>query len=182
MSGVKKMIYTALFIALGVVIPTALHSIPNAGGVFLPMHIPVLLCGLICGFPYGLVCGIAAPLLSNLLTGMPPAAMLPSMLAELAAYGAVSSLLIRVVRTKNIYANVYAALTGAMLSGRVLYGVLNALIFRAGNYSARMWAAAAFVTAVPGIVIQIVLIPAVVFALARAKLADGAVFRLAARK
>jgi len=69
-----RLIITSLCIAIGVVLPVAFHSIPNAGSIFLPMHIPVLLCGLICGPFYGLACGILAPLLSCLLTGMPPVA------------------------------------------------------------------------------------------------------------
>lgn len=83
----KKAAISAMLIAIGVTLPLAFHAIPNAGGVFLPMHIPVLLCGLICGWLYGLVCGILTPLLSSLLTGMPPMAYLPCMLFELATYG-----------------------------------------------------------------------------------------------
>ena len=85
MSNIRKMVSTALFVALGIALPLAVHSIPNAGRVFLPMHIPVLLCGIACGFPYGLACGILTPLLSSLFTGMPPAPVLPAMLCELAA-------------------------------------------------------------------------------------------------
>lgn len=170
MSNIKKMVLSALFAALGIALPLAFHTIPNAGGIFLPMHIPVLLCGITCGFPYGLACGIITPLLSSLLTGMPPTAILPAMLCELAVYGTASALLTHFVHTKNTYTKVYVALIGAMLSGRLVYGVLNALIFRAGSYSMQMWLAAAFVTSLPGIAIQIILIPAVVIVLQRAKL------------
>ncbi|MCL2461758.1 MAG: ECF transporter S component [Defluviitaleaceae bacterium] len=170
--SIKKTVYTALFVALGLVLPLAFHAIPNAGGVFLPMHIPVLLCGIVCGFPYGLICGILAPLLSWLLTGMPPAVILPSMLCELAAYGTVSAALIHFVRTKNTYANIYISLLGAMLAGRIFYGAVNALIINMGSYSMKIWLASAFGTALPGIVIQIILIPAIIIALKRAKLID----------
>ena len=172
MSSIKKMVLTALFIALGIVLPMAFHSIPNAGSIFLPMHIPVLICGLVCGFPYGLICGIGTPLLSSLLTGMPPAAFLPSMLCELAMYGFVASMIMHFIRIKNKYVQVYVALIGAMIAGRVVYGILNALIFRAGNYSLQVWMTSAFVTALPGVVIQILLIPPVVFALEKAKLIE----------
>ena len=172
MFTIRKTVYTSLLIAIGVVLPITLHAVPNAGSVLLPMHIPVLLCGIVCGLPYGLICGIATPLLSSWLTGMPPAAYLPAMLCELAAYGLVSSLLMRYVRTKNLYANIYIALIGAMLAGRIVYGVLNALIFRAGSYSAQVWLTSAFVTALPGIIIQLILIPAIVIALQKSKLAD----------
>ena len=166
------MVIAALFIALCIILPIMFHSVPNAGNVFLPMHIPVLMCGIICGFPYGLVCGVVAPLLSSLLTGMPPAVFLPSMLCELAAFGTIASLLMRFIRIKNRYAKVYSTLIGAMLIGRIVFGILNALIFMAGSYSMQIWVTAAFVTALPGIVIQILLIPAIVFALQKAKLID----------
>ena len=170
MFTIKKTLYTAFLVAVGIVLPMALHMIPNAGSILLPMHIPVLICGIVCGFPYGLLCGVITPLMSSLLTGMPPAPILPVMLCELAAYGLVSSLLVRLVRTKNIYANVYIALVGAMLFGRAVSGVLNALIFKAGDYSLQIWLTSAFVTALPGVVIQLVLIPCVVIALQKSKL------------
>lgn len=167
MSNVKKMVVSSLLIAIGVALPLAFHSIPNAGGIFLPMHIPVLLCGMLCGVPYGLVCGIITPLLSSLLTGMPPPPMLPSMVCELAVYGTAAAALLRFTRAKNTYMRTYIALVGAMLSGRIVCGVLNALIFKAGNYSMQMWTASAFVTALPGIALQIILIPSVLIAIKR---------------
>lgn len=175
MSKTKKyiweMVLASLCVALGVVLPVAVHWVPNAGSVLLPMHIPVLLCGLLCGPAYGLACGLLAPLLSSLITGMPPVAYLPSMLCELAVYGFVAGLLICLVRTRSQAANVYIALIGAMLVGRAAYGAMNALIFRVGEYSLQIWMAASFVTALPGIVIQLVLLPLIVLALRKAKLA-----------
>ena len=175
MSNIKKMVVAALFIALGIVLPLAFHSVPNAGRVFLPMHIPILLCGILCGFPYGLAVGIVTPFLSSIFTGMPPAAFLPSMVCELAAYGTVSSLLMRYLRVKNTYAKVYVSLIGAMLFGRLLFGALNALIFSVGSYSMQIWLTAAFVTALPGVIIQIIIIPAVVVVLQKAKLIETTV-------
>ena len=170
MNNLRKMIFTALLIALGIVLPMMVHTIPNAGSVLLPMHIPILICGMICGFPYGLAAGILTPLLSSMLTGMPPAAFLPSMVLELATYGLVSGILAHIVRTKSNLANIYITLIGSMLAGRIVYGILNALIFRAGEYSAQIWLTSAFVTALPGVIIQLILIPAIVVALQRARL------------
>lgn len=93
MKQTKNLVTSGMCVALAIVLPMAFHMIPDAGKVFLPMHIPVLLCGLLCGPVYGLGCGILAPLLSHLFTGMPPTAMLPSMLCELAAYGMLSGIL-----------------------------------------------------------------------------------------
>ena len=170
MTNTKRMILAGLCIALGIVLPVAFHSVANAGSIFLPMHIPVLLCGLICGWPYGLACGVLAPLLSSLITGMPPMAFLPSMLCELAVYGFVSGLLMRYVKTGKLLADLYISLVGAMLLGRLVLGLLNAVIFRAGEYSIAVWTTSAFVTALRGILLQIASIPVLVFALKKAKL------------
>jgi len=172
MSNTKKLVITAMFVAIGIVLPLAVHTIPNTGRIFLPMHIPILLCGLIVGFPYGLACGIITPLLSSLITGMPPAAMLPAMVCELAAYGTVSSLLMRYVTVKNLFARTYIALIGAMLIGRIFFGILNSIIFFAGSYSMQMWLTASFITALPGVAIQIVIIPIIVLALQKSKLVE----------
>ena len=170
MSAVKKSIITAVCIALCVVLPQAFHAVPNAGAIYLPMHIPVLLCGLICGWSYGLLCGLAGPALSALLTGMPPAAVLPGMLVECGVYGLAAGLLMQLVRTKHLYADLYISLAAAMLLGRVVSGIAKALIFSAGSYSMVSWVAGSFVTALPGIVIQLALLPSIVYALMHARL------------
>src|SRR5690606_5050286 len=107
--------------------------------------------GLICGWSFGLLCGLAGPLLSALITGMPPLAYLPPMLVELAAYGLVCGLIFALVRTKNLYADLYLSLVVALLAGRVVAGVARALIFSAGNYSLAAWTAGYFVGTWPGI-------------------------------
>lgn len=170
MKSVRTLVFSALCAAMGIALPLAFHAIPNAGAVMLPMHIPVLLCGLVCGPWYGAACGLLTPALSCLITGMPPVAMLPGMLCELAVYGLVSGLMINSVRTKHKAVNVYISLICAMLTGRVAYGLLNALIFKAGAYSMPVWLSAAFVTALPGIITQLLLLPPVAIALDKAKL------------
>ena len=159
MHKTKQLVLTAMFIALGVVLPQAFHAIPNAGSVILPMHIPVLMSGYIVGPLFGLICGIATPLLSHLIFSMPPAPILPGMICELAVYGLMTGLLNKLIKNDNEIVKAYMVLIGAMLCGRVTYGILNALIFRAGSYSFGAWTSAAFVTAIPGIIIQLVLIP-----------------------
>ena len=119
---VRNLVMAALCVALGVALPQAFHAIPNAGSVLLPMHIPVLLCGLTCGWPYGLACGILAPLTSSLITGMPGPAYLPAMVCELAAYGLISGLTARFVRTGKRPADLYIQLISAMLLGRAPAG------------------------------------------------------------
>ena len=169
MSSVKRACICAVCIALCYVLPLAFHAF-GAGTVFLPMHIPVLLCGLICGWGYGAFCGIAGPVLSCVLSGMPSATGLVSMVPELCAYGLVSGLLLRCVHTKHTYADLYLALIAAMLGGRVIWGIVRVILSGVSG-SAFTWAAfmsGAFINAVPGIIVHIVLIPVIVMALERA--------------
>ena len=173
MSKLKKLILAALCVALCVVLPMAFHVIPNAGSVMLPMHIPVLLCGLVCGWPYGLACGLLGPMLSSLLTGMPPAAVLPSMMTECAVYGLVSGLMLLYVRTKSVCADLYISMVAAMLLGRILGGAAKALLFAPGTMTLKLWATGYFVTGLPGIAVQLAVIPGLVMALMKAKMIPG---------
>jgi len=161
---------TALCLALGVILPPLFHLV-GAGSTFLPMHIPVLLCGLLFGWQYGAVCGFIVPLLSSVLTGMPalfPVA--PAMMLELCAYGALTGFFYRRLRW-----NVYPALLVAMVGGRIVSGLANAVFFSMAQkpYGFAAFLAAAFVTALPGIVIQIILIPIIVLSLEKAKIFAG---------
>lgn len=170
LSYVKKSIITAACIALCVVLPMAFHAIPNGGSILSPMHIPALLCGLLCGWPFGLLCGLAGPALSSLLTQMPSLAYLPSMMVELGAFGLAAGVMMKIVRTGRLCADLYISLGVAMLAGRVLAGLSRALIFAAGNYSVAAWVTSYFITAWPGIVLHLILIPAIVYALEKARL------------
>ena len=172
LTSIKRMTMTALCIALCVVVPMAFHVIPNAGSVMLPMHLPVLLCGLVCGWQYGLLCGILGPMVSSVLTGMPPAAVLPGMMVECGMYGCVGGLMMERIRTGSLYADLYISLPVAMLMGRVISGIVKALILTPG-LSITAWATASFVTALPGISIQLILLPTLIVALTRASLIPG---------
>lgn len=170
MNRTKQIVLTAMFIAIGVILPQAFHAIPNAGSIFLPMHIPVLVSGFAVGPLFGCLCGIFTPLLSHLIFGMPPAPILPQMICELSMYGLMCGLLWKYVKIENQLAKIYVTLIGAMLIGRVVYGIMNALVFKAGAYSLQMWLSAAFVTALPGIAIQLILIPLLISRLQKANL------------
>ncbi len=168
-NNIKKLVITSLCMALCIVLPLAFHSIPNGGSIFSPMHIPVLLCGIVCGPLYGLVCGIFGPLLSSLITQMPPLAYLPPMTAELAVYGLVCGICIKLVHTKKYILDVYISLAGSMLCGRVAAGLAKAFIFMPGEFSLKMWVTAYVIEAVPGIILHLLLIPMLVLVLVRAR-------------
>lgn len=169
-TSTRKLTLSALFLALGLVLPLITGQIPQIGKMLLPMHIPVLLCGMVCGAPYGAVCGLLGPMLSSVLTGMPTAALMPAMMVECAAYGLTTGLMLRLVRTGKTYADLYLSLVAAMLVGRLVSGVTKALFFMAGQYTMQAWIAASFVTALPGIVLQLAVVPSIVYYLMRAGL------------
>ena len=170
MTSVKKSIICAACIALTYILPLFFHGIQNAGSIFCPMHIPVFICGLVCGWQYGMFCGIAGPAFSSALTGMPPITSLPAMMIELALYGLMSGLLMKAVRTGSTYVDLYVSLIISMAVGRAAAGLVNALIFARGSYSIGVWVSAYLIECWPGIVIQLVFIPAIVFALMSAGL------------
>lgn len=168
---VKKLTFSALFLAIALVLPFLTGQIPEIGSALCPMHIPVLLCGFICGWPWGLAVGFIAPLLRSVLFGMPP--MVPGAVAmafELAAYGGIAGFL-HTKFPKNI-AGTYAALLIAMILGRVVWGAARVILAGlAGNsFTWAAFLAGAITTAIPGIILQLVLIPALVLALERAGL------------
>lgn len=169
-TSTRKLTLSALFLALGLVLPLITGQIPQIGKMLLPMHIPVLLCGMVCGAPYGAVCGLLGPMLSSVLTGMPTAALMPAMMVECAAYGLTTGLMLRLVRTGKTYADLYLSIVAAMLVGRLVSGVTKALFFMAGQYTMQAWIAASFVTALPGIVLQLAVVPSIVYYLMRAGL------------
>ena len=169
-TSTRKLTLSALFLALGLVLPLITGQIPQIGKMLLPMHIPVLLCGMVCGAPYGAVCGLLGPMLSSVLTGMPTAALMPAMMVVCAAYGLTTGLMLRLVRTGKTYADLYLSLVAAMLVGRLVSGVTKALFFMAGQYTMQAWIAASFVTALPGIVLQLAVVPSIVYYLMRAGL------------
>ena len=168
LSPIKRLVTTAVCVALCVVLPMVFHAFPGGGNVFLPMHIPVLLCGLMCSWPYGLVCGLLGPFLSSF-TGMPPLAILPGMMVECGVYGMVSGLMMKYARTGKPTADLYISMGTAMVLGRVVAGFAKALIFTPGT-PAFAWVTTSLVTGIPGIIIQLVVMPLLITALTRAKL------------
>ena len=170
MSSVKKAAITAICIALCYVLPVAFHAV-GAGPYFSPMHIPVLLCGLICGPGYGLFCGIAGPVISST-TGMPSMTQLPYFLPELMTYGLVCGLMMKLIRTKSTTADIYIAMAAAMLLGRVVGGVAQALVVQllgTGKvFNVTVWATSYFLTAIPGIATHLILVPVLYLTLEKA--------------
>jgi hypothetical protein len=160
-----RLVFAGLLAALGLLLPfLTAHAFGVPGTVLLPMHIPVFLTGLLCGPMYGALNGILIPILSSVLTGMPPVfPMLPIMAGELLTYGLVSGLLYHKTRLP-----LYPSMLIAMVSGRVVYGLIfGALLLANDGPLKALSVTGAVVTGIPGIIIQLVLVPLIVLALRR---------------
>ena len=161
-----KMVLAAMFLALAYVMPFLTGQIPEIGSMLCPLHIPVLLCGFLCGWPWGLAVGFIAPLLRSLVLTMPP--LYPTavcMAFELATYGAVAGLMHRLLPKRKVY--LYVSLVSAMLAGRAVWGIamLVCMGLSGSVFTLEAFIAGAFTKALPGIAVQIVLIPALMMLL-----------------
>ena len=169
---ILKMVLSAFFLALAYVLPFLTGQIPEIGSMLCPMHIPVLLCGFICGPVWGVTVGLVAPVLRSMMTGgFPP--MFPTavcMAFELATYGAVAGLMHRLLPRKKPY--VYCSLLTAMLAGRLIWGaaMFVCMGINGGAFTFAAFLAGAFTNAIPGILVQILLIPVLVMVLDNPKI------------
>lgn len=167
-SSTKKMVLAGLFLALGLVLPSLTGHIPALGSKLLPMHLPVLLAGYVCGWPYGLIVGFIVPLFHSMLFGMPP--IFPtavSMALELAAYGFLSGILYKALPKKNIY--IVLSLILSMIGGRIVWGIVTFFLYGLSGteFTLQLFMAGAFINALPGILLQLIVIPVIVIALKR---------------
>lgn len=170
MTHTKRIIISALCVALCYVLPVAFHAV-GLGSILSPMHIPVLLCGLVCGGGCGFLCGILGPVVSSLLSSMPPLVMLVRMIPELCVYGLVCGLGMRYIRTGKLAADVYISLAAAMILGRIAGGLATAVFYMvtSGVYSFALWFAGYFAESLPGIAAHLILVPVLVLALEKGR-------------
>ncbi|MBO5304012.1 MAG: ECF transporter S component [Lachnospiraceae bacterium] len=163
----KNLALSAMLIAVGLILPLFTGQIPQIGNMLLPMHIPVFLCGLICGWKYGLVVGFITPLLRSAVFGVP--ILFPNAIAmafELMTYGGVIGLFYEKSRWKCIV-SLYRCMIAAMLSGRLVWGIVQICLLGIGKngFTFQAFMAGAFVNAVPGIILQFIVIPSLMLAL-----------------
>ena len=169
----RHLVYAAVCLALCMLLPFLTGQIPQIGSALSPMHIPVLLAGFLCGPWWAMAVGFVAPMLRHVWLGMPPLITAIAMSFELAAYGLFSGLLYRLLPKKTV--NIYVSLIGAMILGRIVWGIAMVVISGVTG-SAFTWSAfmaGALLNAIPGIILHIVLIPILVMALKRAKVLDA---------
>lgn len=163
---VRKITFSALYLALALVLPFLTGQIPEIGSMLCPMHIPALLCGFACGWPWGLTVGFISPLLRSVIFGMPK--LFPSAVAmafEMAVYGAVAGILYR--KLPEFKLRLYVILIIAMISGRLVWGGVQFLIAAMMNidFTIEAFLAGAITSSLPGILLQLVIIPPLVAAM-----------------
>lgn len=167
-TSTRNLVLAGMFLALGLILPFLTVQIPELGSRLLPMHIPVLLCGFICGARYGLAVGFITPLLRSVLFSIPVLfPMAVSMAFELAAYGAIAGILYNLLPCRK--SSVCVTLIVSMLCGRLIWGAVCYILFGISGtpFTWGMFTAGAFINAVPGIILQLVIIPFIVFAAER---------------
>ncbi len=167
----KNIVFSGLFLALGLIMPFLTGQIPSIGSKLLPMHIPVLLCGFALGWPYGLIVGFITPIFRSFLFTMPP--MMPNAVAmafELAAYGALTGLLYKALPKTT--PSLWISLVLSMVGGRIVWGIASFFIFSLSGsaFTWKIFAGGAFINAIPGIILQLLIIPPIVLALKKANL------------
>ena len=158
MNRTREIVTAGLFIALGYVLPMIFHVFSMGGPAFLPMHLPILLAGLVLSPQSALLVGVITPILSSLLTGMPTLyPMLPIMIFELATYGFIIAICYRKYEL-----GYYKSLFIAIFAGRIVAGLV--VTFLALGFGLPMsptpYILGAIVTGLPGIVIQLLAVPA----------------------
>lgn len=171
-NSLVKLILAAFFLALSYVMPYLTGQIPEVGAMLCPLHIPILLCGFICNWPWALVVGFVAPLLRSVITGgFPP--LFPTavcMAFELAAYGFFTGFFHRIFPRKKQY--IYCTLLISMVLGRIVWGIAMfiCLASKGGGFTFSAFITGAFTTAIPGIIVQIVIVPILVILLENTKI------------
>ena len=167
------MVTAAVFLALGMVLPFFTGQIPTIGSMLSSHAHSGFVCGYVCGWQWGLLVGLIVPILRSMTLGMPP--MMPvaaAMAFELAAYGASTGLLYEKLEKNTI--SIYISLIGAMIFGRIVWGLVSMVLYGImGNaFSVQIFLSGALLKAVPGIILQLVLIPVIIITLRKAKVIE----------
>ncbi len=162
--NLQRLVLSAVFLSLGLVLPFFTGQIKEIGDSLLPMHLPVMLCGAVCGWKYGALIGVIMPFLRSITFGMPP--LYPNaiwMALELATYGFVIGFLYFKMKKQTV-PYLLLSLVIAMLAGRVAWGVSKAILLGVGGKGFTMHAfiVGGFIEAIPGIIIQLVLVPLII--------------------
>ena len=171
--SVRRLTISAMLLAIGMLLPFLTGQIQHIGNMLCPMHLPVFICGMVCGPYWGLAVGAVLPVLRSMVFGMP--VLMPmafAMAFELAAYGLVSGLLRK--KLSKTLPMLYVSLIAAMLIGRVVWGLASIPLysFAAKSFGLKLFITNGFINAIPGIILQLIAVPAIVRMLEKSRLAE----------
>ena len=174
-SVLKNTILSGLFLALGMVLPLLTSQIKEIGDSLLPMHLVVMFCGIFCGAGNGMAVGFIMPFLRSMIFSMPP--LYPNavwMAFELATYGFVIGILYRKLGKRNVGC-LYLSLIISMLSGRIVWAIAKTILLGLGGvrFTFGAFLTGGFIDAFPGIILQLILIPAIISTLNKNVEADN---------
>ncbi|NLC03336.1 MAG: ECF transporter S component [Tissierellia bacterium] len=159
----KKLVTASMLLAIGVIIPSIFHLTGLPGQMLLPMHIPVLIGGFLLPPSLAMLLGVLTPLLNSFITGMPvlfPIAII--LVFELGAYGLITSLLYRKLKVPSLLALILSMIIGRVMAGITIY-ILS--MFFTLPLDPIMFVKGAVITGIPGIIIQLILLPSLVYAI-----------------
>ncbi len=164
---IKNLTLSALFLAIGFLLPMLTGQIPYIGKMLLPMHIPVFLCAMICGERYSGAVGFVLPLARSFIFSVP--IMYPTAIAvafEMGVYGIVTGIIFKRISCGYIK-SIYISMIAAMISGRIVRCIAELILLRLrGNtFALNAFISGTVLNAIPGIAIQLILIPAIMVAL-----------------
>lgn len=162
----KTVVYTGLFLALGILLPQMFHflPLPNAGKVLLPMHIPAILAGYLLGSRSGAIVGFLSPVISCMLFQMPPVLTMPIMAVEIMCYGIAAGIVNKKIKSA------YLGLALVMICGRIASGLMYVIMINLvgiAKLNMQMFFLS-ISTGVPGMILQLCIIPPMVKLLRKA--------------
>jgi len=164
---IRDLTIASLCLAVALVLPFFTGQIPAIGAMLCPMHIPVLICAYLCSWQWAALVGFMAPFIRFALFSMPPMPFGIAMAFEMATYGAVAALMYRLLPKKK--AGIYISLITAMIAGRVVWGAARMIIagVTQSEFTWSLFIGGALLEAIPGIILQSILIPVIVMAVKR---------------
>ncbi len=172
-TALARLLYSSMFLALGLLLPFLTAQIPEIGSSLCPMHLSVILCGFICGPYWGMLVGATTPLLRSFIFGLP--LLMPQAVAmafELAVYAFVAGILYKKM-SKNLFFN-YVTLITSMVCGRLVWGgVMFLLMFTgltSGTFTLSLIWTSTVLQSIPGIILQLAAIPPIVNVLRKNRL------------
>lgn len=171
-SFVKIFLYTVIATSASVVLPMLVHAVgvltgtdAALGQILLPMHIPVLVLGFCMGPWAGLAAGALSPVISYLITGMPSLALLPCMIAEIAAYGILAGFF-RDMRLNSVCkilsVQILGRLARVLTASVIMFITKKETVFLLTNLKSMIWG-------LPGIILQLVIVSLIIRKTGRGK-------------